>query len=347
MSKTTATKRLLIEMILSSRGLLRSVLCVLPLLAALLMSVQAVAHHSQAHFDREYTEIEGVLTEVKMRNPHVLFTLQTEDPLTGEESEVLLETTSLYYLDRAGVEPDWFQEGDRVRVVGRASTRRPTEFLASEMILQDQGQRHVYLLGDEVESRFSENIVDTAAENRGLFRTWSIPRNNERQRHTLLTETAQAALESWDPVNNYSTQCDPGGMPRLMWFPHPFELIDQGDEILAKFEMYNVERTIHMNHSEAPEGTERTRWGYSTGEWVDQRTLVVTTTHIGWPYYQGGIPLSDQVVVTERFALSDDQSRIDLLVTTTDPLNFVEPATVDAYWVALNEELKDFICETD
>ena len=304
-----------------------------------------LAHHSQAHFDREYSELEGELIDVKMRNPHVLFTLKTVDPETGEEREILLETTSLYYLDRAGIEPDWFQVGDRVRVVGRASTRRPTEFLAAEMILA--GDRHVYLLGDEVESRFSENIVDTVAENKGVFRTWSIPRDNERQRHTVLTEAAQLAQQSFDRVDNYSTQCDPGGMPRLMWFPHPFELIDQGDQILAKFEMYNVERTIHMDHQEAPEGTERTRWGYSTGEWVDDNTLLVTTTHIGWPYYQGGIPMSDAAVVTEEFALSVDQSRIDLLVTTTDPVNFVEPATVDAYWIAIGDELKEFICEVD
>ncbi len=304
-----------------------------------------LAHHSQAHFDREYSEIEGELIEIKMRNPHVLFSLKTTDPATGEERVILLETTSLYYLERAGIQRDWFQVGDRVRVSGRASQRRPNEFLASEMILADD--RHVFLLGDEVESRFSQNIVDAQAENKGLFRSWSIPQNNERQRLTLLTEAAKAAQAEWDPVNNYSTQCDPGGMPRLMWYPHPFELIDQGEQILARFEMYNVERTIHMNRDKAPEGTERSRWGYSTGRWQDENTLIVTTTHISWPYYQGGIPMSESAVVIEEFALSEDQSRLDLLVTTIDPQNFVEPATVDAYWLALGEELQEFICEVD
>lgn len=325
-----------------NRGSLLSVVLGLALLS---ISFPSFSHHSQAHFSREYSQLDGELVDIKMRNPHVLFTLKTMDQDTGEERLVLLETTSLYYLERAGISQDNFQIGDRVSVMGRASQRDDDEFLASEMILANQ--EHVFLLGDEVESRFTENIVDTQAENKGIFRSWSIPRNNERQRNTQLTEAAEVAQASWNREDNYSTQCDPGGMPRLMWYPHPFELEDQGDQILARFEMYNVERTIHMGQNEAPEGTERTRWGYSTGVWQDENTLVVTTTHIGWAYYQGGIPMSESAKVIEEFALSDDQSRIDLLVTTIDPVNFVEPATVDAYWVAIGEELKDFICEVD
>lgn len=319
--------------------------CLALLFQTLVIPQLASAHHSQSHFSREYSQIDGELVDVKMRNPHVLFTLKTIDPDSGEERLIYLETTSLYYLDRAGISKDNFKVGDKVSVMGRLSNRRDDEFLASEMILANK--EHVFLLGDEVESRFSENRVDGLAENKGLFRSWSIPRNNERKRYRVLTKAANDAAASWDPVNNYSTQCDPGGMPRLMWFPHPFELVDQGNQILARFEMYNVERTIYMDRAKAPEGTERTRWGYSTGSWEDENTLVVTTTHISWPYYQGGIPMSESAIVTERFALSEDQTRIDLLVTTVDPINFVDPATVDAYWVAIGEELKDFTCEVD
>jgi len=315
------------------------------LMLALLLPQSIYAHHSQAHYSREFSRIDGELVEVKMRNPHVLFTLKTTDS-SGEEGRLVnLETTSLYYLDRAGISRDNFKVGDKVSVMGRASNRDENEFLASEMILANG--EHVFLLGDEVESRFSEDIVDTVAENKGVFRVWSIPRNNERKRHLVLTEAAEVARADWDPVNNYSTQCDPGGMPRLMWYPHPFELVDQGDKILARFEMYNVERTIHLDHDSAPEGTERTRWGYSTGFWADQNTLIVNTSHIGWNYYQGGIPMSDSAEVIEEFVISEDQSRLDLLVTTVDPENFLEPATVDAYWVAIGEELKDFVCELD
>ena len=318
---------------------------VMSVAAGIALSSPSFGHHSQAHYDREYSQLEGELVDVKMRNPHVLFTLKTQDPDSGEELLVHLETTSLYYLERAGIDKDRFQVGDQVSVMGRASQRRDDEFLASEMILADGG--HVFLLGDEIESRFTENLVDTQAENRGVFRSWSIPKNNERQRNTVLTEAAKAAQQLWDPVDNYSTRCEPGGMPRFMWYPHPFELVDQGEQILARFEMYNAERLIHMDRTEPPEHVDPSPMGYSIGHWQDENTLVVTTTHISWPYYQGGIPLSDSARVIEEFALSEDQSRIDLLVTTIDPVNFVEPATVDAYWVALGEELEDFICEVD
>ena len=72
----------------------------------------------------------------------------------------------------------------------------------------------------------------------------------------------------------------------------------------------------------------------------------VETTHIDWNFYDTrGTPQSDAAEVTERFTLSDDQSRIDYHITTVDPVVFTEPATIAGHWLALGEEIEPYDCE--
>jgi hypothetical protein len=41
---------------------------------------------------------------------------------------------------------------------------------------------------------------------------------------------------------------------------------------------------------------------------------------VNWPYYDTiGTPQSNAVEITERFALSGDQTRLDFLITVRDP----------------------------
>ena len=310
--------------------------------AALFLPGVAPGHHSQAYFSDEFTEMEGEIVELQWRNPHVKFSLRTEND-TGEEELVGIETNSIYYLVRAGFTRDRIQVGDRVVVGGHESIIDGADFLAAEMVLAD-GDR-VLLIRDGVTSQFQDVLEDTVAENRGLFRVWSIPQVNRREMHTPLTEFALAEREKFDPLDNFSVRCEPAGMPRLMWYPHPYEFVDEGDRVLLRLEMYDLVRTIHMDQSAPPEGVTPSRLGYSIGRWEDD-TLVVETTNIDWNFYDTrGTPQSDAAEVTERFTLSDDQSRIDYHITTVDPAVFTEPATISGHWLALGEEIEPYDCE--
>ncbi|MDE0372622.1 MAG: hypothetical protein OXI73_08770, partial [Rhodospirillales bacterium] len=94
-----------------------------------------------------------------------------------------------------------------------------------------------------------------------------------------------------------------------------------------------------------PEDVVPSRLGYSIGHW-EGNTLVVETTRIDWNYYDTrGTPQSDAAEVTERFTVSDDQSRIDYHITTVDPVVFTEPATIAGHWLALGEEIEPYDCE--
>ena len=302
----------------------------------------APGHHSQAYFSDEFTVMEGEIVDLQWRNPHVKFSLRTEND-AGEEELVGVETNSIYYLVRAGFTRDRIQAGDRVVVGGHESMIEGADFLAAEMVLAD-GDR-VLLIRDGVTSQFEDVLEETVAENKGIFRVWSIPQVNRREMHTPLTEFALAEREKFDPLDNFSVRCEPAGMPRLMWYPHPYEFVDEGSEILIRLEMYDLVRTIHMDQPAPPEDVVPSRLGYSIGHWEDN-TLVVETTHIDWNYYDTrGTPQSDAAEVTERFTLSEDQSRIDYHITTVDPAVFTEPATIAGHWLALGEEIEPYDCE--
>ena len=71
------------------------------------------AHHSpNVHFDRsQVIEIEGELTEVAWRNPHVQLEIVTTNE-AGVEQTWEVEYLAPSFLARQGVSPDLFQVGD-------------------------------------------------------------------------------------------------------------------------------------------------------------------------------------------------------------------------------------------
>ena len=105
---------------------------------------------------------------------------------------------------------------------------------------------------------------------------------------------------------------------------------------------------VDMVSDRVPEGTVPSLHGYSLGTW-DGDTLVITTSHIDFPYVDDeGTPMSTDVVVTERFTVSEDGSEIQHELTVTDPENFVEPAVVSGTWSWVpGIEVGTFECEPE
>ena len=69
--------------------------------------------------------------------------------------------------------------------------------------------------------------------------------------------------------------------------------------------------------------------GYSVGHWEGEQ-LVVSTTHIDWPYLDPyGTPQSNQVEYVERFNVSEDDTNLEYSITATDPVMFNSPITIE------------------
>jgi hypothetical protein len=272
----------------------------LTLVLALLLSSGAGAHHSQSYFSKEFSQVTGTILQLDWRNPHIRFNLQTVNS-TGEQEVLRIETNSIYYLERVGVTKDRIKVGDKVTVGGYASIKAGGEFLGAELLLPDG--ENLLLIRDGLTTRFSDKVQNTSEENKGIYRVWSIPQDNNRELHTPLTAAAEAKMKGFDLLNNFTTRCEPGGMPRLMWYPHPYEFEDLGEQIILRTEMYDAVRTIHMDRSTPPNGEPHSRLGYSVGHW-DGAELIVNTSLLDWEYYDTrGIPQSDSAEVVERYTL--------------------------------------------
>lgn len=321
--------------------------------AALTAAAEARAHHSfNATFDASRViELEGEVTQVRWRNPHVSFDLRvTRDD--GSVDVVDVETLAISGLRRRDIVEPFVDTGDEVRVAGNPARERPDNLYLRNILLPS-GEEIV--LQGEAEARFSERLLGTTGATYategdgsrpelGIFRVWSTPEASPfpwpenvdpELAHTdfPLTESARAELEAFDPEQDDPiANCARKGMPTIMEQPYPMEVIDAGDRILLHLEEYNTVRTIHLDRDAPPEDAPHRLLGYSVGEW-DGNTLEVTTTRLGWGHYDTvGIPLSRDAELYEEFTLAEDGSRLDWSMTITDPSTFTEPVTVEKYW---------------
>ena len=82
-----------------------------------------LAHHSPTNYDPgQVIEIEGEITRVLWRNPHVRFWIVPEGE-SGEESQWEVQATPVVHLMREGITQELFSVGDTIRVAGAPARR--------------------------------------------------------------------------------------------------------------------------------------------------------------------------------------------------------------------------------
>ena len=339
---------------------------VLVLAGLAILPLAASAHHSRAHYSGEVLELRGDVVRLRWGNPHTAVMLETANE-SGEAA-----TWRIDFLGTRGLSREALEVGRRLTLAGLQSNRGPGDLLATNVLLADGtelmlGAVEPFWSSDLAPAPIAtcvDTLVDGLAENRGLFRVWSPPADdweryirlqhsyyfleNEEERARVwsqaifgswrsepYTESALAARADWDPIDNFATRCEPEGMPRLMMNPHPFEFVDEDEQIRLRSELYDIDRIIHMGSSPAPDDVPASALGYSIGRWVAD-TLVVQTTRVNWPWLDNsGTPQSEAVEFEERFTVSANQTRLNYQLTMTDPATFTEPAVYDRHWVAL------------
>jgi hypothetical protein len=117
-------------------------------------------------------------------------------------------------------------------------------------------------------------------------------------------------------------KCYLPGVPRAMYMPYPFQIIQNPDYIMMVFEYAGALRTVYMKHSDAPADS----WmGWSNGKWEGE-TLVIDTSDfndLSW-FDRSGNWHSDQLKVTERLT-AIDKDHLNYEVTIEDPNVFTRP----------------------
>ncbi|MDH3420822.1 MAG: DUF6152 family protein [Gammaproteobacteria bacterium] len=116
--------------------------------AALLLAAPLAAHHAQAPFFDQNTEveIEGIVTRFDFRNPHpVLYVDVTND--SGDVEEWQIQFANATGLRRRGWHKDIIGPGERIRASGHPSWNPETHGLQGRRVLKEDGS----VLGAPVE----------------------------------------------------------------------------------------------------------------------------------------------------------------------------------------------------
>lgn len=316
---------------------------VLTMMAAI-ASPALLAHHGSVNNGVLYLtdnliELEGEMIEVFWHNPHTRGRLKVVDD-AGEETIWLIELgPGPRTMERRDIYPDDFI--GNVRVAGYLSRRGENEIGPLHILLPDgreyaQGNRELRWAGDRIvtapEQIDPARIAEAQRTANGIFRMWGRKEGEEPEvdmSRDWLSERGRELHAGYDPVNDNMelAECRQG-MPDAMWDPVPMEIADQGDRITMEVSEYNTARTVYMDSATAPEPVPSAT-GYSTGRWVGE-TLIVTTTHIDWPFYsEFGLPQSDQATLLERFSVSDGGNVLHHSITVTDPVTLSRPYTLE------------------
>jgi len=314
----------------------------------------AAGHHSQAEFDNSsVVEMEGEIVAAYWRNPHVNFTFRSAD---GEEWE--MEGAAWNSLSRRGVPKDVVEAGDQVTVAVYRSTKRPRQLHVNNVLLDDGTE--IVLGGGQ--PRWSDRYyggmggaaapqagADTSAETGGIFQIWSIAggRRVPLDREPPLTDSARAQQAAWDPITEDPLlQCIPPGMPPTMGNPYPMQFTERDGNIVIHLEEFDNVRTIYLEPNAAADIP--APLGYSLGRWEDG-SLIVETSNIDYPYFNRvGVAQSDAVMTSERFTVSDDERRLDYVLTVTDPSTLTQPMTWSSYYVSgRGDSIKPYECTVE
>ena len=125
-----------------------------------------------------------------------------------------------------------------------------------------------------------------------------------------------------DPI----LQCDPAGFPRILFFPTPFELVQASDRIIQFFEREHAWRPIWTDGRSLPKDPDPSWYGYASGHWEGDYTLVVESGGFNDKTWLGatGYPHSANMRVTERYHRMD-RNTIVYNITVDDPDAYTKP----------------------
>ena len=299
----------------------------------LLMANPATSHHNwSAIYDTESDlEIEGVISSIQWRNPHVRVSF-TVDEGTPDEKVYTTESNSVASLTRMNVTEDVLAVGTRVRVAGYRNRSRDDDIFMNHLLLPDN--REVIFLRT-AESRWPDasrigntdrlhgRVVETDPSKRptSIFAVWNTVYGAEGSHQALRFPRGAFQID-------YQTERVSGGCAATkdvwgqMGAPYPIQLIDNGDTVVIHAEEFDTIREVQMGVAHDDPGTHTNNLGYSTGRMDGDRLLVTTT-------FEGS---DSPIQLYETFQLSADRSRLLYTSTLVDPESNNAPAVTSKWW---------------
>jgi hypothetical protein len=164
------------------------------------------------------------------------------------------------------------------------------------------------------------------------YQPWAIDKKKENYANRLTADT--------------ESKCFLPGVPRIMYVPYPFQIVQTPTLVMMFFEYLHATRNVYMDtaHLKGP-----IEWwmGDSRGRW-DGDTLVVDVVHFNnetW-FDRAGNFHSEELHVVERYRLTDPD-HISYSARIEDPKVFTRPWTMNMVFYRHTEpnfQLLDYEC---
>jgi hypothetical protein len=144
-------------------------------------------------------------------------------------------------------------------------------------------------------------------------------------------------------------KCFLAGVPRSMYMPHPFQIVQGGKKVEMVFQYSSSGRTIHLEKVDPlPDDTYN---GFSQGRWEGDTLVVDSTGFNGKTWFdRAGNFASDALKLTERFTPAgnlNDMFALRYEATMTDPKVFTRPWKISMPLyrrIEPNAQLMEFRC---
>ncbi len=307
-------------------------LVALLLVAEALALRPAVAHHSPAMFDMTRdVMLEGVITEVSWRNPHVYFELELASA-DGRPVRQQVEAGPASNLATLGFDASSLRNGERVRVQAKPNRRGEGEVLGWILTKADGTSMPLHV-------RVTPPTKPGAVEATSLAGTW-VPQGTAfaalavAARSWPLTDGGRAAVEDVSAARDASrSACVPFGPPALMSLPSTVQIAITDTAVTFALDVMDARRVVHLDRTAHPAAIEPSLHGHSIGRW-EGSTLVVDT--VGYAAHPDGygfdLPSSAAKHVVERFTLAPDRKHIDNEAVVEDSEYLAAPVTHRAQW---------------
>lgn len=283
-----------------------------------------------AYDTRREVVLEGTVTDVAWKNPHVYITIETSGP-DGAAVALDVEAGPISALRATGLKPEAVNPGDHVRIRANPS-RRGEGHAALGLTLTAADGAVMSLRGGQGEASTPEAEADSIA---GVWRPEAaafFALAGSRPSWPF-TDEGRRAFTDQDAMRAAASDCSPFGTPAVMMEPLPTTIEIGADSVVMDLEGDDTRRIIDLDGRAPPPDAAPTRLGYSAGRWEGDVLVVETTGFAADPEGLGfALPSSTEKRVVERFRLSDDRRHLLYEATVEDPKYLRDPLRMRSQW---------------
>ena len=181
--------------------------------------------------------------------------------------------------------------------------------------------------------------------------TWAPVRGVDLRKYSmLLTDQGARWLNEYDArLDEPQKRCVSPGLVAVATWMFPFEIIvsEKRERLTLLYEAFSQLRRVHLDDRE-PEFYPESSMGYSRGRFIDGELEVETTLLAATTRDFNGEPVGENARVVERYFLTDNGQRLNLVMTLHDPDNYRRPPIRRRVWERNDDaQVLPFECDPD